>query len=180
MTNNLLEWFRSQSEDMVLRPQLLELTEVVEECFHMLHIQSEVKQIRVNYSIAPGTCAYVDREALGLIIRNLLSNAIKFTGVGGSIHVSAHLSGEKVTVSIRDNGIGMEEEYVRQLFGEMRLGSLPGTLGEKGTGLGLIVSRQFAQRSGGVLWADSKLGEGSVFHFTMRGGTGDESSYRGR
>ncbi|WP_413406706.1 ATP-binding protein [Paenibacillus amylolyticus] len=180
MTNNLLEWFRSQSEDMVLRPQLLELTEVVEECLHILHIQSEVKQIRVNYSIAPGTRVYVDREALGLIIRNLLSNAIKFTGVGGSIHVSAHLSGEKVTVSVRDNGIGMEEEYVRQLFGEMRLGSLPGTLGEKGTGLGLSVSRQFAQRSGGVLWAESKLGEGSVFHFTMRGGTGDESSYRGR
>lgn len=180
MTNNLLEWFRSQREDMALRPRLMELSEVVVDCCHLLHVQSQVKQIKVNNSIAVGTRVYADLEALGLIIRNLLSNAIKFTELGGSISISARISGDRVIVSVRDNGVGMNEEQVRQLFGEMKLGSLPGTLGEKGTGLGLLVSRQFVQRSGGSLWAESKAGEGSVFHFTMRGGIDDESSDRGR
>lgn len=180
MTNNLLEWFRSQREDMELRPNVLELSEVAEECCQALHIQCEAKQLRVNNRIVIGTRVYADREALGLIIRNLLSNAIKFTGVGGSIDVSARLSGDRVVVSVRDNGVGMEEERVRQLFSDKQLNSLSGTIGEKGTGLGLLVSRQFVQRSGGDLWVDSKLGEGSVFHFTMRGGIDDESSDRGR
>jgi signal transduction histidine kinase len=178
MTNNLLEWFRSQREDMALRPQLLELAEVVEECCHVLHIKSEAKQITVNNSIALGVRVYADREALGLILRNLLSNAIKFTGWGGSVHVHARLSGEMVTISVRDNGVGMEEEQVRQLFDELQLHSLPGTMGEKGAGLGLLVSRQFVQRSGGSIWAESQVGQGSVVHFTMRGGQQDESSHR--
>ncbi|WP_256760485.1 ATP-binding protein [Cohnella sp. WQ 127256] len=171
MANNLLEWFRSQREDMVLHPQLLELSEVVEDCCHILHITSESKQITVNNNIASGTQVYADREAVGLIIRNLLSNAIKFTGTGGSVDVNAQLSEGMVIISVRDNGVGMEEEQVRQLFGEKQLNSLNGTLGERGTGLGLLVSRQFVQRSGGRLWVESKAGQGSVFHFTVRGGT---------
>lgn len=170
MANNLLEWFRSQREDLALRPQLLELSEVVEDCCHMLHIQSEAKQIQVNNRVAPGTHVYADREALGLIIRNLLSNAIKFTGLKGAVDVDARLSGETVTVSVRDNGVGMGEEQVRRLFAEKQLNSSAGTMGEKGAGLGLLVSRQFVQLSGGSLWAESKAGQGSVFNFTMRGG----------
>jgi signal transduction histidine kinase len=171
MTNNLLEWFRSQREDMALRPQSLELSDIVEECIHVLRIKSEAKQISMANTIALGTYAYADREALGLIIRNLLSNAIKFTGLGGAVQVGAQLSGNMVIVSVRDNGVGMEEEQVRRLFAEKELNSLAGTLGEKGAGLGLLVSRQFVQLSGGRMWVESKAGQGSAFHFTMRGGT---------
>lgn len=170
MANNLLEWFRSQREDMALRPQVLELSEVVEDCCHMLHIKSEAKHITVNHTIALGTRVYADREALGLIIRNLLSNAIKFTGLNGSIGIYTQLLGGMVTVSVRDNGMGMEEERVRQLFAGKELHSSAGTLGEKGAGLGLLVSRQFVELSGGRLWAESKAGQGSVFHFTVKGG----------
>jgi signal transduction histidine kinase len=171
MANNLLEWFRSQRKDLALRPQSVELSEVVEECCHVLHIKSEAKRISVINTIALGTYVYADREALGLIIRNLLSNAIKFTGLGGAVQVDAELLGDMVIVSVRDDGVGMEEEQVRQLFAEKQLNSLAGTLGEKGMGLGLLVSRQFVQLSGGRMWVESKVGQGSVFHFTMRGGT---------
>jgi signal transduction histidine kinase len=85
--------------------------------------------------------------------------------------VDAELLGDMVIVSVRDDGVGMEEEQVRQLFAEKQLNSLAGTLGEKGMGLGLLVSRQFVQLSGGRMWVESKVGQGSVFHFTMRGGT---------
>ena len=74
-------------------------------------------------------------------------------------------------VSVRDNGVGMEEGRVRQLFNEKQLNSMAGTLGEKGAGLGLLVSRQFVQLSGGDMWAESTVQQGSVFHFTLRGGT---------
>jgi signal transduction histidine kinase len=177
MATNLLEWFRSQREDMALRPQVVELSEVVEECCHALHVQSEGKQIAVHNQVALDTRVYADREALGLIIRNLLSNSIKFTGMGGAVHVQAQLSGDRVIVSVRDNGIGMEEEQARQLFSEKQLYSLPGTRGEKGAGLGLLVSRQFVQRSGGSLWVESEVGQGSVFYFTVRGEPRDESSH---
>ncbi|WP_168735701.1 sensor histidine kinase [Cohnella fermenti] len=170
MTNNLLEWFRSQREDMLLRPQWLELAEVVEDCRRMLLIPSEAKRIDLNNRIAPGIRVYADREALGLIVRNLLSNAIKFTEPGGAVDVSAERSGDTVTVSVRDNGIGMEEERLRQLLDETPLSPSAGTSGEKGAGLGLLVSRQFVQRSGGSLWAESQAGQGSTFYFTMRGG----------
>jgi len=173
ITTNLLEWFRSQREDMTLRPQLLELAEVVEECCHMLLITSEAKRISVNNGVRPGTRVYADREVLGLIIRNLLTNAIKFTGPGGAVDVFARLSGDIVTVSVQDNGVGMEEEQIRRLFSETQLNSLAGTLGEKGTGLGLLVSRQFVKRSGGDIWADSKAGQGSTFYFTMKGGVAE-------
>lgn len=178
MTANLLEWFRSQREDMTLRPQRLALSEVVEECCHMLHIKSGAKQISLHNNVSLGLHVYADREALGLILRNLVSNAVKFTGVGGVVHVEAQLSGDRVTVAVRDNGMGMTEEQARQLFSDKQLHSLPGTMGEKGAGLGLLVSRQFVQRSGGTMWVKSQVRQGSVFYFTVRGERPDESSYR--
>lgn len=177
MTANLLEWFRSQREDMALRPNSLDLSEVVEECCQMLHIKSSAKQIMVHNNIALGTRVYADREALGLIIRNLLSNAIKFTGLGGSIHIQDEISENMVIISVCDNGIGMKEEQTRQLFSDKQIHSLPGTMGEKGAGLGLLVSRQFVQRSGGNMWVESQFGQGSIIYFTMRGAQRDESSH---
>lgn len=170
MTNNLLEWFRSQREDMALRPQWLELSEVAEDCCHMLRAQSEAKQIEMKNAIPAGTRVYADREVLGLVLRNLLSNAVKFTGAGGSVRVGARISDDLTTISVSDNGVGMDEKHVLRLFEEKSLNSLPGTAGERGTGLGLLVSRQFVERSGGKMWAESRAGQGSVFYFTVRGG----------
>lgn len=170
MTTNLLEWFRSQREDMALRPGRLELNEAVEECIQMLHTQSEAKGIAVTHSVDESMEVYADREALGLILRNLLSNAIKFTKPGGFVHIDAEQDMEAVAISVRDNGSGMSEELIRQLFEDVQLHSLEGTEGEKGSGLGLLVTRQFIMRSGGKLSVESKPGEGSVFQFTMKGG----------
>jgi signal transduction histidine kinase len=172
MVENLLEWFRSQREGMVLRPQLLELSKVVKESCRMLQIKNEVKGISVRSEIAGGIYVYADREAISLIIRNLLSNSIKFTGRGGWVNISAQYSSGMVIVTVRDNGVGMEEEQVRNLFDETRFISSTGTAGEKGAGLGLLVCQQFVQLSGGRLWAESAPAQGSVFHFTLKDGEG--------
>lgn len=180
MTHNVLEWFRTQRENMTLRPRLLMLAELAEDCRHMLLIQSEAKHIRVDNRINPGIRVFADREALGLIVRNLLTNAIKYTEQGGLVELDAHTDGDEVTVCVRDNGVGMDEEQLRQLFDESQLMSMAGTSGEKGAGLGLLVSRQFVERSGGRIWVESQAGTGSVFHFTMKGGSEDEGSLGGR
>ena len=170
MSNNLLEWFRGQREDVVLRPRLLELSEAVEECRQLLQINSEAKQLHIHNDISSGTYVYADREVVLLVVRNLLSNAIKFTQVGGSIHIHAQLTGKMVIVSVRDTGVGMDSEQVERLFVENQLDSSVGTSGEQGAGLGLLVSKQFVQLSGESIWVESTVGQGSVFYFTMRGG----------
>lgn len=170
MSNNLLEWFRSQREDVVLRPRLLELSEAVEECRQLLQINGEAKSLHINNDIPTGTYVYADREVVLLVVRNLLSNAIKFTRVGGSININAQLSGKMVIVSVRDNGMGMDSDQVERLFVENQLFSSVGTSGEQGAGLGLLVSKQFVQLSGESIWAESTVGQGSVFYFTMRRG----------
>ncbi|HIW34900.1 MAG TPA: hypothetical protein IAA29_19165 [Candidatus Paenibacillus intestinavium] len=170
MSNNLLEWFRSQRENIALRPQLLDLLEVVEESCQLLHMSSAAKHLRIHNSIPAGTSVFADREAMGLIIRNLLSNAIKFTQVGGSIDIHAEQSGDMVIVSVRDNGIGMDIDRAEQLFVAKQIYSSIGTLGEKGAGLGLLVSKQFVQLSGGTMWVESEVGQGSSFYFTIRSG----------
>ncbi|WP_313894259.1 ATP-binding protein [Psychrobacillus sp.] len=170
MSNNLLEWFRSQREDVVLRPQLLELSDAVEECCQLLGISSEAKNLNISNSIPTGTYVYADREVVLLVVRNLLANAIKFTPVGGSIQINAQLSGKMIIVSVRDNGIGMAIEQVEQLFVASQIHSSVGTLGEGGAGLGLLVSKEFIQLSGESIWVESVLGQGSVFYFTLRGG----------
>lgn len=171
MSTNLLEWFRSQREDVVLRPQLMELSEVVEECCQLLQINSDMKQLQIHNNITKNTYVYADREVVLLVVRNLLSNAIKFTQTGGIIQMNAQLSGETVIFSIRDNGMGMDRHQMEQLFSDHQIHSSVGTLGEQGAGLGLLVSKQFIQLSGESIWVESTVGQGSVFYFTMRGGT---------
>lgn len=178
MSNNLLEWFRSQREDVMLRPQLLELSEAVEECCQLLHINSEAKNLSISNNVPKGTYVYADREVVLLVVRNLLSNAIKFTKIGGSIQINVQLSGKMVIVSVRDNGIGMDSEQIERLFVENQIHSSTGTSGEQGAGLGLLVSKQFVQLSGESIWVESAVGQGSVFYFTMRGGSNYESSNR--
>ena len=180
MTNNLLEWFRSQREDLALHSSKLHLAQVIEECCQSFSILSESKEITVAYHIADDLQVHGDREVLALIVRNLLSNAIKFTPSGGSIEVaaSAEASDDTVVISVSDNGIGMDTEQIKQIFELQQLNSQLGTNGEKGSGLGLLVSRQFVERVGGKLWVNSMPGQGSSFHFTMKGGKYCESDDR--
>jgi len=169
MSTNVLEWFRSQREDMLLRTVTLDLAEAVEESIEMLQVYADSKQVRVEHSVHAGIWVQIDREMLGLILRNLLSNAIKFTSSGGWVQVGAQLSQENgVIIVVQDNGIGMDQERMRMLFSQSPMRSESGTAGEMGAGLGLLVTRQFIERSGERFWLESCQGEGSSFYFTVK------------
>jgi signal transduction histidine kinase len=170
MVENLLEWFRGQKEGIVLHPESLNVSEVVEEACRLLLVSSEAKHLSLRIHVDEGIRVNTDREALILVVRNLLSNAIKFSNPEGVILVSADSSGGKVEISVMDDGVGMSEEQIRQLFDETRFASTIGTAGEKGTGLGLLVSRQFLRMSGGQLKVQSRPGVGSSFTIVLEDG----------
>jgi signal transduction histidine kinase len=110
---------------------------------------------------------YADRNKVDLILRNLLSNAVKFTYSGGHIRITTRREGEKLILRVEDTGTGIEEKDLEKLFNLGESISLVGTASEHGTGLGLLLCKEFAERNGGRLWATSVPGEGSTFSVSL-------------
>jgi two-component system sensor histidine kinase/response regulator len=104
---------------------------------------------------------------LSTVLRNLISNAIKFSGNKGKIKISAKKSCEEIIVSVSDNGVGIVPERLEKLFRLDESESTQGTNNEKGTGLGLILCKEFVEKHGGKIWAQSKPGKGTTFYFTL-------------
>jgi signal transduction histidine kinase len=170
MVDNLLEWFRSQREGMVLQPRVLPLAQFVEECCLMLQASNAVKEVVIHREIEESIHVYADWNAASLILRNLLTNAVKFSRLGGNIYIRAQESEDSVIIVVMDEGVGMSEDRLRRLFNTDAFDTSLGTAGERGAGLGLQVCKQFVQLSGGQLWAASVEGQGSSFYFTLRNG----------
>lgn len=170
IVENLMEWFRGQRDGIVLHPESLLLSDLVDEACRLLLLNCEVKQITLHIQVSEDIRVYADREALILVIRNLLSNAIKYSHPSGMIQLSATTVNHSVEFTISDHGVGMSEVQIRHLFDDNRFDSTVGTAGEKGTGLGLLVSRQFLQMSGGHLKVLSAPGQGSSFTIVLEGG----------
>jgi signal transduction histidine kinase len=101
------------------------------------------------------------------VLRNLISNSIKFTNIGGEIYINAEKQSGKVIISVRDNGIGISPENLDKLFDISQVLTTKGTLAETGTGLGLLLCREFVENHGGTIWAESVPGEGSIFRFSL-------------
>lgn len=168
MVENLLEWVRSQRGGMTLHARSTVLSPIVKEAAKLLESKSEAKRIHIRNEVRDGIQVCADREAVGLIVRNLLSNAVKYTKHGGVVCVGAEETDETVVVTVSDDGIGIGPERMSMLFGGVPIGSFPGTAGEHGTGIGLLVCKELVQRSGGKIGVkNSAQGEGSVFYFSL-------------
>lgn len=167
LVENLLEWIRSQRESMALHPQSWKLRDIVQEAVDLFRIKSGAKQIEINIGVGDELMVFADRESITLIMRNLLSNAIKFTNQGGWVRVEAAESDSEVVVSVCDNGVGIEPGKAHLLFNFVHFDSVPGTSGEKGTGLGLILCKELVQMGGGRIWVESIDGQGSSFYFSL-------------
>jgi len=127
------------------------------------------QQKNINLELINKENIYVeaDMNMINTVIRNLLSNAIKFTNFNGRIIVDSKINNDKVIVMVKDDGVGMNEKTLNSLFDLAEKKSLPGTNNEKGTGLGLILCKEFVERNNGKIWVESKLGEGSTFYFSL-------------
>jgi two-component system, sensor histidine kinase and response regulator len=137
-------------------------------CIDLLKESAAQKQITIANKIEAGALVYADNNMLDAILRNLLSNSIKFTPHGGEIAIEAQTRDGFVEIAVVDNGVGMSEDKVQRLFklGERNL-STAGTSGEIGAGLGLILCREFVEKHGGEIRAESQKGQGSKLTFTL-------------
>jgi signal transduction histidine kinase len=169
---NLLEWSRSQTGNMEFKPERIDISTLVHETTGLLNMAARDKSISLYLEVEPPTPVMADRHMVGAILRNLVSNAIKFTPTGGKIVVSARQEKNQCVVTVADNGMGIREEALDKLFRIDVSYSTMGTRNEVGTGLGLILCKDFVDKHGGQIWVESNRGDngqqsGSKFHFTL-------------
>jgi signal transduction histidine kinase len=167
LINNLLDWTLLQMDKLKIHEDRVELHAMVEENFKLFSAL-QVKNTQMKNLVAPGTCAKADTNMVNLVFRNLILNAIKFTEVGGVVSVNAEEKGNFIQVAISDTGVGIAPEVQNILFEKTTGYSTRGTANEKGTGLGLILCKEFVERNGGTIWLESELGKGSTFYFTLK------------
>ncbi len=164
---NLLEWSQTQTGKIEFAPEYIELSAFVEEESNLHRQLASMKGIEINIDFRGKLLAYADRRMLSTVLRNLISNAIKFSFQGSSITISGFRVNKGVGLSVSDQGVGIDAENIDKLFRLEESFSTKGTQNERGTGLGLILCREFVERHGGKIWAESKAGNGSTFTFTL-------------
>lgn len=166
--DNLVLWYIQEQKNETIKKENILLYEVVETVFSTLNILAEEKAIRLSHRVPTDLVVNASPNFLPFIIRNLVANALKFTSKGGEISAYIHQYNEKeICVAIKDTGVGIKPENMDKLFSFGLRYTTLGTEKEKGTGLGLPLCKEFAEKNGSRLWAESEVGKGSIFYFTL-------------
>jgi signal transduction histidine kinase len=160
---NLLQWSQAQMNGLLTHPQTIRVFPLVEEVSRLFTDSLTQKMIRIENLVSNDAQVYSDADHLKLILRNLFSNAIKFTQSGGHITVSAGTKEKDTVIVVTDNGIGMDHQQLQRLFVLSAAFSTQGTSGEKGTGLGLLLCKELAEKNNGFIRVESRLNEGTSF-----------------
>lgn len=167
LINNLLDWALLQMDKLRIQPEKINLSSVVESNFKLLS-SLHLKEMRLINLVQDGVTGWGDQNMINLVFRNLILNAIKFSEAGGLIEVSAETEGTHYVMSVKDYGVGIRPEVQKILFDKTSGYTTRGTANEKGTGLGLILCKEFIEKNGGQIWLESEVGKGSTFYFTIK------------
>jgi two-component system, sensor histidine kinase and response regulator len=164
---NLMSWSQSQSGRMDFNPKSFDIILLIHEVTLLLNDIARQKSINIVNTLPPGIQVQADKEMISTVLRNLISNAIKFTQPNGKITISAKVQQNQFVVSISDTGVGISKERIDKLFNISDGYSTPGTQNEKGTGLGLILCKEFITKNNGEIWVESKAGIGTTLYFSL-------------
>jgi signal transduction histidine kinase/ligand-binding sensor domain-containing protein len=167
LLENLLSWAESQKGTIIFKPESIELNSLIRASMDLIKGNAVQKSINLNFSPDNDFYVFCDKNMIMTVFRNLLSNALKFTNEGGEIKVESVESGNFINITVADSGIGISEETQKKLFQQHSKFTTKGTKGEKGTGLGLILCKEFIEANGGKIWIDSKPGVGTKFIFSL-------------
>lgn len=162
LLENLLNWARSQTGSIHLEKKVYPLDELITDVISQVNTNAQLKHVNINTNI-PDLKIIADSDTLKTVVRNLLSNAIKFSKPGGSINIQAQKTDCFVSLTITDFGVGMSNEQISKLFKIEHTLTQVGTANEKGTGLGLILCKEFMELNGGSIKAASEVNKGSTF-----------------
>ncbi|MBS1682423.1 MAG: tetratricopeptide repeat-containing sensor histidine kinase [Bacteroidetes bacterium] len=165
--DSLLKWANAQLSNVKIHPELLLVRKKSELVVNELYNQALKKGITLTNKIPEDLMVVADGSQLEIILRNLVSNAIKFTKQHGTVAIQGIQREGRVEIRVEDNGVGIEAEYKNQLFKPGKKFSLPGTHQEKGTGIGLTITKEMVLANGGDIHVESEIGKGSSFIFTL-------------
>jgi len=167
--DNLFLWARIQSNRMDYEPEKLNLVEFLLESKNFFQKQADNKELKINILISPGIAIFADKESFMILVKNLISNSIKFSHKGGNIDIKSELNekNKKVIIKFIDYGTGISEKILNLLFSVERKVSAPGTAGEKGSGLGLLLCKELVEMNGGEITLDTKENYGTIATITL-------------
>lgn len=168
LLDQLLTWSRTQQGTISYKPEKLDLLDLAMNTIELFDENASQKNISIRCDIKKGDQVLADHNMTETIFRNLISNAVKFTHPGGAVTITACDKDKFIEIVISDNGIGISEEQQQQLFRirDNKTSNI-GTKGEKGTGLGLVLCKEFVEKHGGNIRAEKNPGQGSKFIFTL-------------
>lgn len=164
---NLMEWSRSKTGRMEFNPEIIDIVELINEVTALLSHSAKQKSITISKETPDIVTVFADKAMTCTILRNLISNAIKFTQPEGQVVILVHPKISELIVSVQDSGVGITQENIDKLFRIEVNHSTLGTQNERGTGLGLILCKEFIEKHGGTIWVESEVGKGSKFCFTI-------------
>jgi signal transduction histidine kinase len=167
LVENLLDWSRVQTGRLEFNPEGLNLYDYVNSTLKLLESNSLAKSIKTSVEIDENFLVLADRKMLQSVLQNLISNAIKFTKTGGEISISSSEESGFAFITVRDNGVGIQPDRIKDLFKIDKQTSTEGTAKEKGTGLGLILCKEFIEKCGGRITVSSQFGLGTDFKFSL-------------
>jgi signal transduction histidine kinase len=167
LVEGLLSWSQIQTGKISYKKEKTDLAKISSKVTEQFATSAKNKDILLEQQIEKNTFAIADEKSISTVLRNLVSNAIKYTNPGGEISVSAIQKNNHVEITVADTGVGMKKTKLDKLFSISEKISEPGTGNEKGTGLGLILCKEFVEKNDGTIWAESKPGKGSRFIFTL-------------
>ncbi len=163
LLENLLIWARAQMKAVKYEPELLKVKGLVEDCVKEMKANLDHKKVHCQVTVNAKCAIYADKAMIHTVLRNLIINAIKFSFPGGKILISSQMDAKSCTISVSDEGIGIQPEIQEKLFKSNEVVSTPGTTGESGSGLGLVICKEFLERNKGEIRVESEPGNGSSF-----------------
>jgi signal transduction histidine kinase len=168
LLENLLQWSRSQRGQIEFMPTKCDLYPHIASTIDLLQFTAHKKEIKLNFSAEQGIMVSIDEKMFNTVLRNLISNALKFTKAGGEVKVSVIKKESYAEINVIDSGVGIKEADLQKLFRIDVHHSTSGTAEESGTGLGLILCKEFVEKNGGKIYVQSTYGKGSIFSFTVK------------
>jgi signal transduction histidine kinase len=166
LMENLLQWSKTQMQSAMVRPEELDISKMINDVIQLMRLQAEAKQIYIDNKNSEPVIAIADKDMVNVVLRNILSNAIKFTPLQGSIEIGVNEFNSFVEVYVQDSGAGISREAMKKIH-ENNFYTTKGTASEAGTGLGLMLCKEFLAKNGGQMHIESELGKGSIFSFTL-------------
>ncbi len=167
LLENLLDWAKMQQDHIQFEPTTFLFNTLIKNEIENLKHNADQKDITLVNHTNQDIFITADEKMLSTVLRNLISNAIKFTFKNGEVDIEAKIKNKQVNVSVADTGIGMKKEIIEKLFKIENSFTTRGTENEKGSGLGLLLCKEFVEKNGGIIWVESESGKGSKFQFSI-------------